>query len=228
MNGIIIVNKPKGITSYDVIRFFKRSFNLKEKIGHAGTLDPLASGVLIVCIGKATGLSSGFMKMEKEYEAKMLLGVVTDTDDTDGKVLEKKEVNTGELEIREVIEKFKGEIEQVPPVVSAIKYHGSPLYKLHRKGVPVVPAPKKVFIREIEILDISIPFVDFRVVCSKGTYIRSLCRDIGSILGCGGTQTELKRTRVGDYRIGESFTLEDIEKKGMENCLIPIWKTNSR
>lgn len=222
MNGIIIVNKPKGITSYDVIRFFKRTFRLREKIGHAGTLDPLASGVLVVCVGKATRLSLKFMKMEKEYEARLLLGVITDTDDTDGEVLEKRTVDVGEGEIREVVKNFTGEIEQVPPVVSAIKHKGSPLYKLHRKGVVVTPCPKKVFIKEIKILNVQSPYVDFRVVCSKGTYIRALCRDIGNELGCGGTQTELKRTRVGDYRIEESFTLQEIEKKGIDNCLIPI------
>ncbi len=228
MNGIVIVNKPRGITSYDVIRFLKRTFRLREKIGHAGTLDPLASGVLIVCIGRATGLSSGFMKMEKEYEARLLLGVTTDTDDTDGTVLEERPVDVGEADIRKVVNGFTGEIEQVPPVVSAIKHKGSPLYKLHRKGVAVAPIPRKVFIKKIEILNIDMPYVDFRVTCSKGTYIRALCRDIGNQLGCGGTQTELKRIRVGDYRVEESFTLQDIEKKGIEGCIIPVWKTNCR
>ncbi len=222
MNGIIIVNKPGGITSYDVIRFFKRTFHLREKIGHAGTLDPLATGVLIVCIGRATALSQGFMKMEKEYEARMRLGITTDTDDIDGTVIEEKKVDVTEAGIRKVVNGFIGEIEQVPPVVSAIKYKGNPLYKLHRKGVAVEPVPRKVFVESIEILKIDIPYVSFRVTCSKGTYIRALCRDIGDKLGCGGTQTELKRTRVGDYRIDASFTLQDIEKKGIDNCLIPI------
>ncbi len=222
MNGIIIVNKPRGITSYDVIRFFKRTFRLKDKIGHAGTLDPLASGLLIICIGKTTKLSSTFMKMEKEYLARMLLGVITDTDDIDGTVIKESPVNVDEKEIKRVISGFIGDIEQVPPVVSAIKHKGTPLYKLHRQGVAVAPCPKKVFVREIEILNLQVPYVDFRVVCSKGTYIRALCRDIGNKLGCGGTQTELKRTRVGDYKIEESYTLEDIEKRGIEGCLIPV------
>ncbi len=222
MNGIVIVNKPKGITSYDVIRFFKRTFRLKEKIGHAGTLDPLACGVLIVCIGKATRASSLFMKMEKEYEARLLLGVVTDTDDMDGQVIEEKEVDVTAGEVFEAVSLFKGEIEQVPPVVSAIKQKGSPLYKLYRQGVAVSPPPRTVFVREIEVTGINLPYVDFRVACSKGTYIRALCRDIGNRLGCGGTQVELKRTKIGDYRIEESFTLEDIEERGIANCLIPI------
>jgi tRNA pseudouridine55 synthase len=226
MNGVVIVNKPKGITSYDVIRFFKRTFRLQDKIGHAGTLDPLASGLLIVCLGKATRLSSTFMRMEKEYVARMLLGVITDTDDIKGEIIKKEPVNVDETEVKRVINSFIGDIEQVPPVVSAIKHKGKPLYKLHRQGVVVAPCQRKVFIREIEILSLQIPFIDFRVVCSKGTYIRALCRDIGNALGCGGTQTELKRTRVGDYRLDESFTLEDIEKKGIENCLIPIGGIN--
>jgi len=228
MNGIVVVNKPKGITSYDVIRFFKRTFRLKDKIGHAGTLDPLACGVLIVCLGTATRASSLFMKMEKEYEAKLLLGVSTDTDDMDGKVIEEKEVNATPDEVLDAVSFFKGEIEQVPPVVSAIKQQGSPLYKLHRQGVAVSPPKRTVFVREIEVTGMNLPYVDFRVACSKGTYIRALCRDIGNRLGCGGTQVELKRTKVGDYGIGESFTLEDIEEKGIANCLIPISGMNNK
>lgn len=222
MNGIIIVNKPSGITSYDVIRFLKRTFHLREKLGHAGTLDPLASGILIVCIGKTTKLSSELMKMEKVYEARLLLGITTDTDDIDGTVLDEKPVDVKEVDIKRAIDSFTGEIEQVPPAVSAIKYKGRPLYKLHRKGVVIKPHPRKVFIKKIETLNIDIPYVDFRVTCSKGTYIRALCRDIGSQLGCGGTQIKLKRIRVGSYKIEESFTLQEIENRSLENCLIPI------
>ena len=222
MNGIVIVNKPGGITSYDVIRFFKRQFRLRDKIGHAGTLDPLACGVLIVCIGSATRISSIFMRMEKGYEARLLLGVSTDTDDIDGEITEEKDVHVTAEKIRRVVSSFKGKIKQVPPVVSAIKHKGSPLYKLHRKGVAVSPVPRDVMIDEIEVTGIELPYVNFRVVCSKGTYVRALCRDIGNKLGCGGTQVELKRTRVGDYRISESFTLKDIEERGLANCLIPV------
>ncbi|HOL21422.1 MAG TPA: tRNA pseudouridine(55) synthase TruB [bacterium] len=224
MDGIIPVNKPAGITSYDVIRFIKRTFRLKEKIGHAGTLDPLASGVLIICIGKATRMSTIFMDMEKEYEAKILLGMITDTDDIKGKVMEQREVRVSEDDVIKVIKEFEGEIEQIPPVVSAIKKKGTPLYKLHRKGIAVSPPPRKVLIKRIEIMGMPLPYVDLRVVCSKGTYIRSLCRDIGNKLGCGGTQVALKRTRVGDFKIEEAATLEAIEKNGMERYLIPVKK----
>ncbi|HNS33213.1 MAG TPA: tRNA pseudouridine(55) synthase TruB [bacterium] len=222
MDGIIIVNKPSGITSYDVIRFLKRNFIFKDKIGHAGTLDPLAEGVLIVCMGRATRLSSSLMGLEKEYIAKMLLGKKTDTDDIDGKIIEEKPVSVNEERIREVFPEFNGEIEQVPPVVSAIKHKGQPLYKLYRKGIPVKPGVRKVLIKEIEILGIKASHVEFRVVCSKGTYIRALCRDIGDRLGCGGVQIELKRTRVGNFTLKHSMTLEDIKKTGIEKSLIKI------
>jgi len=225
MDGIIPVNKPSGITSYDVIRFIKRSFRLKDKIGHAGTLDPLASGILIICIGKATKMATTFMNMEKEYEARLLLGVITDTDDIKGNVIEKREVKVEEKDVIRVIKEFEGKVEQIPPVVSAIKKEGVPLYKLHRKGISVSPPPRKVIIKRIDIMDISLPYVDFRVICSKGTYIRALCRDIGNKLGCGGTQAALERTRVGDFKIEDVPTLEEIEKNGLERYLIPIKKT---
>ncbi|MDD3725866.1 MAG: tRNA pseudouridine(55) synthase TruB [Candidatus Ratteibacteria bacterium] len=228
MDGIIPVNKPDGITSYDVIRFIKRTFGLKNKIGHAGTLDPLASGVLIICIGKGTKMSNVFMHEDKEYEARLLLGIKTDTDDIKGKVIEKKEVVVSEQEIIGVIKEFEGEIEQVPPVVSAIKKDGVPLYKLHRKGIDVSPPKRTVVIKRLDIKSISLPYVDFTVVCSKGTYIRSLCRDIGNKLGCGGTQSALKRTRVGRFKIEDTATLKEIEKNGLERYLIPIKKVESR
>jgi len=148
MEGILNINKPEGFTSYDVIRVIKKNFDLKgKKIGHAGTLDPLAEGVLIICIGKATKLSGKFMEFEKEYIAELLLGIKTDTDDIEGEVIEKKEVNVNEEEVVEVIKSFEGEIEQIPPIVSAIKHKGKPLYKLYRKGIIVTPPPRKVFIK---------------------------------------------------------------------------------
>lgn len=222
MDGIIIVNKPSGITSYDVIRFLKRNYSIRDKIGHAGTLDPLAEGVLIVCIGKATKLSSSFMGLEKEYIAEMLLGKITDTDDIDGRVVKEKPVDVAKADVERLIPMYKGDIEQVPPVVSAIKYKGSPLYKLYRKGVGVTPAKRTVFIKEIEILSMELPRVTFRVVCSKGTYIRALCRDIGNELGCGGVQTALKRTKVGTFTIEHSLALEEIKSRGLAESLIKI------
>ena len=206
MDGIINVNKPKGITSYDVIRFIKRNFELMDKIGHAGTLDPLAEGVLIICIGRATKLSRFFMELEKEYWAKLLLGTITDTLDLEGKITEKRDVNVKVEDVKEVLKNFEGEIEQIPPSVSAIKYKGRPLYKFYRKGIVISPRPRKVYIKEITLLKVELPYVEFKVVCSKGTYIRALCRDIGEKLGCGGIQAELKRLRIGPFRICLLYT----------------------
>lgn len=226
MDGIIIVNKPTGITSYDVIRFIKKTFYpFRSKIGHSGTLDPLAEGVLIVCIGRATKLSERFMNQEKEYIAKLLLGKKTDTDDIEGKVLEEKEVNVTGDEVLKVIKDFEGEIEQIPPVVSALKHKGQPFYKLHRKGILVFPSPRKILIKKIEMLNMALPHIEFKVLCSRGTYIRALCRDIGDKLGCGAVQVGLKRTRIGQLSITESLTLKQIEKNGLENSLIPLNKT---
>lgn len=224
MDGIIIVNKPSGITSYDVIRFLKRNYVIKDKIGHAGTLDPLAEGVLIVCMGRATKLSSAFMALEKEYIAKMLLGKKTDTDDIDGRVMQEKSVDINESDIKTAVSEYIGSIKQLPPVISAIKHKGKPLYKLYRKGISVTPKVRTVVIKEIEILSMALPYIVFRVVCSKGTYIRALCRDIGDQLGCGGVQTELKRTRVGNFTIEHSLALEDIQNRGLANSLIKIDK----
>jgi len=223
MDGFVNINKPSGITSYDVIRFLKRTFNVREKIGHTGTLDPLASGVLVVCLGKATKSAPLFLAMEKEYLATMELGVVTDTDDVEGKVLSRR--GCGEIteaQVREAAGRFTGTILQVPPVVSAIRVGGDRLYKLHRKGKEVTPPEKTVTIHELELTKIEPPMVAFRVVCSRGTYIRALCRDIGAALGCGGTQTALTRTRVGPFPLEKSVSLETLERTGLSTHLIPL------
>ncbi len=224
MDGIISVNKPKGITSYDVIRFIKSEFNFRGKIGHAGTLDPLAEGVLLILIGKATKLSSNLMYLEKEYIATMQLGKKTDTDDIEGEIIETKEVNVTNEDVIEVIKSFEGKYLQTPPLVSAIKYKGKPLYKLYKKGIIIKPEPKPVVIKKIEIEEIKLPYIRIRVFCSKGTYIRALCRDIGDKLGCGSTQIELKRTRIGPFSIEKSISLQQLKEKGLENSIIPIQK----
>lgn len=221
MNGILNVNKPKGLTSYDVIRIIKKEFKWKEKIGHAGTLDPIGEGVLILLLGSMTKIAEKFLNFDKEYIAEILLGVKTDTDDIEGKVIEERSVeNLKEEEIIKVIKSFEGEIEQIPPVVSAIKYKGKPLYKYYRKGIIIQPPPRKVKIKKIEILRIEIPYVEIKVLCSKGTYIRTLCRDIGEKLGTGGTQNKLKRTKVGPFRIEDSVEIDQLRKDGIEKHLI--------
>lgn len=222
MDGVINVYKPAGMTSYDVIRFLKRTFRPEVKIGHAGTLDPLAEGVLLVCLGQATRLTQSLMLLEKEYVACLLLGVETDTLDREGKILAQRPVTVSPEKLKEIILSFQGEIKQVPPSVSALKYQGLPLYKHHRQGRVIVPPARTVFVKEIEILRIDLPEVEFRVLCSRGTYIRSLCRDIGEAAGCGGIQISLLRRRIGPFRIEESFSLPEIEKKGIDSVLMGL------
>ncbi|HOK56499.1 MAG TPA: tRNA pseudouridine(55) synthase TruB [bacterium] len=221
MDGIINVYKPGGITSYDVIRIIKKEFNFKDKIGHGGTLDPIGEGVLILLFGRMTKLSNKFLNFDKEYIAEVLLGIKTDTDDIEGKIIEEKQIkNLNEERIIEVIKSFEGETEQIPPFISAIKYKGKPLYKYYRKGIKIQPPPRKVIIKKIEILKIALPYIEFKVLCSKGTYVRSLCRDIGEKLGCGGTQNKLIRTKVGPFKIEDSVRIENLKKYGIEKYLI--------
>ncbi|MCM8818083.1 MAG: tRNA pseudouridine(55) synthase TruB [Candidatus Omnitrophica bacterium] len=221
MDGILNIYKPKGITSYDVIRIIKEEFKINKKIGHGGTLDPIGEGVLIICFGNMTKITSKLLNCDKEYIAEILLGVKTDTDDIEGNVIEKKEVgNLNEEEIMKVIKSFEGEIEQIPPVVSAIKYKGKPLYKYYRKGIIIQPCARKVKIKKIEVLKISLPYIEFKILCSKGTYIRALCRDIGEKLGTVGTQNKLIRTKVGPFKIEDSVKIENLKKNGIEKYLI--------
>lgn len=224
LNGFLNINKPSGITSYDVIRYIKKIPGFNSKIGHTGTLDPLASGVLVVCIGNATKKAYKFLAMEKEYIASLLLGVSTDTDDVQGKIIETHQVNPSDFDhetISRVVLSFMGEIEQVPPVVSALRKQGERLYKLYRKGKSVVPESRKVFIHEIEIKKIEIPRIVFRVVCSRGTYIRALCRDIGKKLGCGGVQESLVRLRVGSFNIEDAVHLQQLNRDNLQKFLLP-------
>ncbi len=223
IDGFLNVNKPSGITSYDVIRHIKKIPDFKGKIGHTGTLDPLASGVLVICIGSATKKANKFLAMEKEYIATMLVGITTDTDDIQGKIIETRKIEEcafDEKSIYAVIQSFEGEIEQVPPSVSALRRQGVRLYKLHRQGHPIIPESRKVFIHENEVKKIEIPRIIFRVVCSRGTYIRALCRDIGRKLGCGAVQEALVRVRVGMFAIEDAVTLEQLKKDGVRKHLM--------
>ncbi len=221
MEGFININKPSGITSYDVIRFIKKVFHPKEKLGHTGTLDPLASGVLVICIGSATKKARFFLDMYKEYIATMKLGKITDTDDIDGNVIETRPVGNITFEdVQKVVMIFKGMIQQVPPVVSALKWKGKKLYDLYREGNPVMLKAREVNIKEIEMLVCEIPDITIRVICSRGTYIRALCRDIGEKLGCGATQSRLLRTRVGNFKIEDSISLEELAKHPLEQYIL--------
>lgn len=221
MNGIININKPAGITSFDVIRKIKKIAETK-KAGHTGTLDPEASGVLPVCIGGATKFADYIMKSDKAYKTTLRLGMSTDTYDKTGRILKTSDVCVNEDEITAAIKSFKGKIEQVPPMYSALKIKGERLYSLARKGIEIEREAREVTVFDISIQEINIPYVVFIVKCSKGTYIRSLCNDIGEKLGCGGTMWELERIKSGNFLIENAIALNDLNKENIKNYLIPV------
>ncbi len=208
-NGIINVYKEKGFTSHDVVAKL-RGILRQKKIGHTGTLDPDAEGVLPVCLGSGTKLCDMLTDRSKEYEAVMLLGLCTDTEDISGKVLARHEVAADEANIRDIIMSFVGEYDQIPPMYSAIKINGKKLYELARAGQEIERRPRRVVIDCLEIMEIELPRVKFRVGCQKGTYIRSLCRDIGEKAGCGACMESLVRTRVGEFTLDKAHTLSRI------------------
>lgn len=211
MDGMLIVDKPSGMTSHDVVEFIRRKFEIK-KVGHAGTLDPSVTGVLIILIGAATKLSSRFANDDKEYEATLILGKKTDSGDAEGKVLSVGDFSKiTKVHIEEIFDGFKGKIEQVPPMVSALRFKGKRLYELARRGREVPRKPREVYIKELKIKNIDIPRVDFSVVCSKGTYIRKLCDDIGDKLGCGGHLSYLRRLRSGEFTIEKAVSVEKLK-----------------
>jgi tRNA pseudouridine55 synthase len=211
INGIINIYKEAGFTSHDVVAKL-RGIVRQKKIGHTGTLDPDAVGVLPVCFGNATKLCDMMTDKSKEYEACMRLGVTTDTQDMSGNILSEVEVNITIDEVKEAVMGFVGGYEQIPPMYSALKVNGKKLYELAREGREIERKPRHVEITSIRITDISLPLVSFVVECSKGTYIRALCADIGEKLGCGAAMESLKRTRVGDFKIENSITLSRFEE----------------
>ena len=215
MDGIIIINKSKKYTSHDIVYKIKKIYN--KKIGHTGTLDPLATGVLPILIGKGTQCSKYLTNHNKKYEAQIQLGQKTDTADAEGKIIEEKPVLLeafSEENVNLILEKFLGEQEQVPPIYSAIKVNRKKLYEYARKGEKIEIQPRKIKIYDIKLLHIdkSKNTVDFEVSCSKGTYIRSLCEDIAEKLGTVGYMSALRRTRVGEFSIKNAITLDELEK----------------
>lgn len=209
-NGIINVYKEKGFTSFDVVAKMRRIFGQK-KIGHTGTLDPDATGVLPVCLGKATRVCDLLTDKDKEYEAVLLLGKKTDTGDISGKILEEADVSVTETMIEEAISSFVGESMQIPPMYSALKVNGKKLCNLARAGITVERKARKITIYEIKILEMNLPRVRFFVSCSKGTYIRTLCEDIGKKLSLPACMESLVRTRVADFTIDQAYRLDEIE-----------------
>lgn len=220
-HGMINVYKEKGFTSHDVVAKL-RGICKQKKIGHTGTLDPDAVGVLPVCLGCATRLCDMLTEKDKEYVAVLRLGVTTDTQDITGKVLAEKEVTESVEKVREVISSFEGEQLQIPPMYSALKVNGKKLYELAREGKEIERKARPIVVHEIEILSENMPEFTIRIKCSKGTYIRTICHDIGQKLSCGGAMVSLKRTKVGNFGIEDSYTLSRIEDMAKEGRLCEI------
>ncbi len=209
---ILLINKPLHWTSFDVVRKLRSLLQIK-KIGHAGTLDPLATGLLIVCTGKFTKKINEYMAQEKEYKGTITLGAVTPTYDLESVPEQQKDFSflTDDL-LQTVAQQFTGDIEQLPPAYSALKKNGVAMYELARKGVEVEREPRKINISLFEITTVQLPVVQFRVICSTGTYIRSLANDLGATLGCGAYLSSLCRTRIGEFGLGEAMGMEEFEK----------------
>jgi tRNA pseudouridine55 synthase len=219
LSGIVIVDKPADITSATVVARVKKLFGAR-KAGHTGTLDPFATGVLVCCINRATKLARFFLHGKKKYQAVLRLGVETDTQDSTGSVTSTCDTSGfSERTIRSVFKKFEGTIEQLPPVYSALKHKGVPLYKLARSGKPTQKPARRVSISHIEIREINLPLIHFEVACSAGTYIRTLCADIGASLGCGGHLKALRRTESNEFTIADAVALSELETLALSEKL---------
>lgn len=218
MDGVLVIRKEKGYTSHDVVAKLRGILHTR-KIGHTGTLDPDAEGVLPVVIGKATKLVDFLTEKDKQYRTVLHLGIETDTQDISGKVLCTKEVLTGEEQVREAIQSFLGKQMQIPPMYSALKVNGKKLYELAREGKIIERDPRPVVFYSLDIQKIELPFVEIEVRCSKGTYIRTLCHDIGKKLGCGGCMESLVRTGSGKFTLEQAYTLDEIQKYSQQGQL---------
>lgn len=228
-NGILNINKPEDWTSQDVVAKLRGRLHIR-RVGHTGTLDPMAMGVLPVCFGKATRIIEYYDDDFKTYEAEMKLGMVTDTLDITGTVLETKPVDVSEEDVIQAIDSFRGWITQIPPKYSALKVNGKPLYKYAREGVEVEIKSRKIYVADIQPMEVNLGEnrILFRVTCSKGTYIRTICDDIGKKLGCGGTMTALQRIQSGCFRVEDARTLPEILEmtdEELERCVIPMDET---
>lgn len=223
MNGIIVINKPLGKTSHDMVYFVRRLTGIK-KVGHTGTLDPSASGVLPVCVGNATKVCDLLTNADKMYRVSFVLGMTTDTLDADGEILTEQPVNLTETEIKDAVFSFLGNITQIPPMYSAVKVNGKKLYELARAGITVERKERHVTIKNIDILDIDIKnyIVTMDVECTKGTYIRTLCEDIGQKLGVGAYVNTLERRKSGVFTIEDSLTFDELLKLKEEGKLLEI------
>lgn len=223
MDGILLVDKPAGYTSHDIVAIVKRAYRLK-KVGHTGTLDPLATGILPLCINKATRLAGQFINADKAYETTIRWGIETDTYDAEGQVVRASDVPHDVLaQLQCLLPEFLGPIQQLPPPYSAVKVSGKPLYWWARKGEPKAVPARDVTIHDIQICETSPETATLRIACSKGTFIRSLAHDLGQRLGCGGHVIALRRTRTGEFDVAQAVTLEDIKKAAPDGAAFEKW-----
>jgi len=227
LDGILLIDKPSGCTSHDVVDALRKKLHIR-KVGHAGTLDPLATGLLIMLIGKATKASQYLMSLGKEYEATMKLGETTDSQDADGEIILTRPVpELTEEAIKEVFDGFMGDQYQLPPMFSAKKVKGQPLYKLARQGKVVEREPRVIHVGSLELLEMNLPEVTFRVACSKGTYVRTLAHDMGEKLSCGAHLTELRRTGIDKFRVNDAVKLEDLQGMQLSEIkerIVPVYE----
>ena len=221
-SGVLLVDKPKEWTSFDVVNFVRSRFNI-PKAGHCGTLDPAATGLLVLVFGRFTKLSQKFSGEDKIYDARILLGTETDSQDMDGKVIRTADPSgVTEEQLRGVFKEFVGEQKQTPPMVSAVKIDGKRLYELARKGQEVEREAKDITIYSIDVTSVNLPYADFSVHCSKGTYVRTICSDVGEKLGCGAVLNSLKRTSSGSFMLEDAVSIDTIkewEQPQLEACL---------
>src|SRR4051812_3297015 len=226
LEGVLLVDKPKGLTSHDVVYRLRRKLQMK-KIGHAGTLDPMATGLLVMLIGMATRISQYLMSSDKVYEGEATLGVVTDSQDAEGEMMETRPVpSLSEAQVKEVMKGFLGDQYQTPPMHSAIKIDGVPLYKLARKGEEVEREPRFIRVMSFELLSFASPKLTFRLHCTKGTYVRTIAHDLGQKLGCGAHLSALRRTASGKFDLNQGLALDQIEALPLpeiEKRLIPVY-----
>lgn len=212
-HGFVVIDKPENMSSARVVSHVKRTLDAK-KVGHAGTLDPFATGVMICCVNRATRLARFFLGGDKKYEALLHLGIETDTQDATGHIISEDRVpNCSESEIQAVFRSFTGPLQQMPPVYSALKHKGIPLYKHARRGKPIQKPARQIVVQALHITDIQLPYIRFEVTCSAGTYVRTLGTDIGNALGCGGHLKTLRRTQSSGFSIADAMTLEVFEER---------------
>ncbi|MBS4015231.1 MAG: tRNA pseudouridine(55) synthase TruB [Candidatus Latescibacteria bacterium] len=222
IRGVLPLNKPIHLSSYDCIRKLKPIFP-NTKLGHAGTLDPIAQGLLLILFNEATKIGQYLSDKDKEYVAKIRLGIVTDTDDITGQIIDDKPFDTvTQIQVEQLLKSFIGEINQLPPKFSALKQKGQRSYVLARKGIDFSVSSRKIIIKEIELLSFNLPIIEIRTMVSKGTYIRALARDIGEKLGCGATLEGLNRTQIGRFRVENAVDLEDVRPERISENIYPI------